>query len=191
MTYECEAIYLAEWVESEMRYNGGDRIAKELRRLYEKNIEQAAYILKLEYQLAQWQVPAGWQEQFKQDVYTNLAAADNQDVPLEEYPDRILTVLTSIVGPRHPTVVQWRNDAINNCLAIAYKYCCDSESYKYLKQDLEAIRTPPQREPLTDAQIRKLSYAFLGDNGPQDTQVIKFTRAIEATHGIKGEEDGK
>lgn len=52
---------------------------------------------------------------------------------------------------------------------------------------LAASQTPPQREPLTDAQIRKLSYAFLGDNGPQDTRVIKFTRAIEATHGIQGE----
>ena len=48
------------------------------------------------------EVPDGWREQFTVEVYEDLAAADNQDVPLEEYPSRILKVLDSIVGPRHP-----------------------------------------------------------------------------------------
>ena len=52
--------------------------------------------------------PGGWREQFSQAVYADLAAADNQDIPLEEYPGRILKVLDSIVGPHHPTVVHWR-----------------------------------------------------------------------------------
>ena len=84
---------------------------------------------------------ASRREKFAADVYADLAAADNQDVPLEEYPARILKVLDSIVGPRHPVVIKWRNDAIRNCIAIAYKYCRDPESHKYLKQDLEALLT--------------------------------------------------
>lgn len=32
-------------------------------------------------------------EELKQALYENLCAADNQDIPLEEYPDRILEVL--------------------------------------------------------------------------------------------------
>ena len=94
-------------------------------------------------------VPDGWREKFAADVYADLAAADNQDVPLEEYPARILKVLDSIVGPRHPVVIKWRNDAIRNCIAIAYKYCRDPESHKYLKQDLEAMLTT---EPAPQAQ---------------------------------------
>ena len=85
--------------------------------------------------------PVAWREQFASQVYADLAAADNQDVPLEQYPARILKVLDSIVGPRHPTVVQWRNDAIRNCASIAYKYCRDPESANFLKQDLEALLT--------------------------------------------------
>ena len=63
-------------------------------------------------------VSEGWREQFAQAVYADLAAADNQDVPLEEYPRRILKVLDSVVGPRHPAVMQWRNDAIRACIDI-------------------------------------------------------------------------
>lgn len=84
-----------------------------------------------------------WRDQFSEAVYEDLSAADNQDVPLEEYPARILNVLDAIVGPRHPTVIKWRNDAIRSCIAIAYKYCSDLESYRYLKQDLEAMLATP------------------------------------------------
>ena len=104
-------------------------------------------------------VPDGWREKFAADVYADLAAADNQDVPLEEYPARILKVLDSIVGPRHPVVIKWRNDAIRNCIAIAYKYCRDPESHKYLKQDLEAmLTTEPAPQAQADARdaIREL-----------------------------------
>ena len=96
-------------------------------------------------------VPVGWKEQFKEAVYDNLAAADNQDIPLEEYPDRILKVLETVVGPRHPTVVKWRNDAIKTCLSIAHKYCRDAEAQRYLKQDLEALITaaPQPAEPVS------------------------------------------
>ena len=85
------------------------------------------------------ETPKDWRDQFTNAVYADLAAADNQDVPLEEYPARILKVLDSIVGPRHPTVIHWRNDAIQACIAIAYKYCRDPESFQYLKQDLQAL----------------------------------------------------
>jgi len=85
------------------------------------------------------EAPEGWRNQFAEAVYADLEAADNQDVPLEEYPARILKVLDSIVGPRHPTVIHWRNDAIQACIAIAYKYCRDPESFQYLKQDLQAL----------------------------------------------------
>lgn len=42
--------------------------------------------------------PADWRERFSQAVYDDLAAADNQDVPLEEYPARILKVLDAVIG---------------------------------------------------------------------------------------------
>nr|WP_312374875.1 hypothetical protein [Delftia acidovorans] len=85
--------------------------------------------------------PEGWRELFASAVYDDLAAADNQDVPLEEYPARILKVLDAVVGPRHPAVILWRNDAIQACIAIAYKYCRDPESFQYLKQDLQGLVT--------------------------------------------------
>ena len=85
------------------------------------------------------EAPEGWRNKFAEAVYADLEAADNQDVPLEEYPARILKALDSIVGPRHPTVIHWRNDAIQACIAIAYKYCRDPESFQYLKQDLQAL----------------------------------------------------
>lgn len=97
-------------------------------------------------------VPDGWREQFASDVYADLAAADNQDIPLEDYPARILKVLDSIVGPRHPVVIKWRNDAIQNCIAIAYKYCRDPESHKYLRQDLEAMLAANQPAQAQDVQ---------------------------------------
>lgn len=90
-------------------------------------------------QLAGQEFPWGWKKKFSDAVYEDIAAADNQDVPLEEDPARILKVLDGVVGPRHPAVVQWRNDAIRQCIAIAYRYCRDPESHGYLKQDLEAL----------------------------------------------------
>ena len=104
------------------------------------------------------EVPDGWREQFTAEVYEDLAAADNQDVPLEEYPSRILKVLDSIVEPRHPVVVKWRNDAIKNCIAIAYKYCRDPDSHKYLKQDLEALLTAEPAHQQADARDAESDY---------------------------------
>ena len=95
-------------------------------------------------QAVQAAVPDNWRDQFSGAVYEDLSAADNQDVPLEEYPARILNILDAIVGPRHPTVIKWRNDAIRSCIAIAYKYCSDPESYRYLKQDLEVMLAATQ-----------------------------------------------
>ena len=108
-------------------------------------------------------VPIGWREQFATEVYADLEAADNQDVPLEEYPARILKVLDSIVGPRHPVVIKWRNDAIRNCIAIAYKYCRDPESHKYLKQDLEAMLASAPAHPSegVPAQAGPVGYVAL------------------------------
>ncbi|WP_025135894.1 hypothetical protein [Achromobacter sp. DH1f] len=40
-----------------------------------------------------------WRGEFSRRVYENLAAADNQDVPLEEYPARILAVLDAMGAP--------------------------------------------------------------------------------------------
>ena len=106
-------------------------------------------------------VPSDWRERFADAVYQVLAAADNQDVPLEDYPARILRVLDSVVGPRHPTVVQWRNDAINTCIATAYKYCRDPESLQYLRQDLQALITapqPPAQAPTESVLIDGIAY---------------------------------
>lgn len=90
-------------------------------------------------------VPDGWRERFKESLYERFCALDNQDYPLEDYPNVALEVLDQIVGPRHPTVVHWRNDAIRQCVSIAYRYCRDPESHAYLKQDLGAmIAAAPQ-----------------------------------------------
>lgn len=68
------------------------------------------------------EVSEEWREKFAEEVYESLAAADNQDIALEEYPARILKVLDSIIGPRHPTVTKWRDDAIKACADIADRY---------------------------------------------------------------------
>ena len=122
-------------------------------------------------------VPDGWREKFAADVYADLAAADNQDVPLEEYPARILKVLDSIVGPRHPVVIKWRNDAIRNCIAVAYKYCRDPESHKYLKQDLEAMLTT---EPAPQAPADALATAT---GLPAQADPVAWRIASRATPG--------
>lgn len=105
-------------------------------------------------------VPDNWRDQFSESVYEDLSAADNQDVPLEEYPARILNILDAIVGPRHPTVIKWRNDAIRSCIAIAYKYCSDTESHRYLKQDLEAMLAAPAH-PAEGAPAQAVHAAWL------------------------------
>ena len=86
-------------------------------------------------------VSEGWREQFAQAVYADLAAADNQDVPLEEYPRRILKVLDSVVGPRHPAVMQWRNDAIRACIEIVKRYGGGTTAYQ--ERDMTALYTAP------------------------------------------------
>lgn len=119
-------------------------------------------------QAVQDAVPDNWRDRFSESVYEDLSAADNQDVPLEEYPARILSILDAIVGPRHPTVIKWRNDAIRSCIAIAYKYCSDPESHRYLKQDLEAMLAAPAH-PAEEAQssladaLDAARYRFLRD----------------------------
>lgn len=109
------------------------------------------------------EAPEGWRNKFAEAVYADLEAADNQDVPLEEYPARILKALDSIVGPRHPTVIHWRNDAIQACIAIAYKYCRDPESFQYLKQDLQAlIFAAPKAAPVAQGDAEDAArYRYL------------------------------
>ena len=45
--------------------------------------------------------------------------------------------------------------------------------------------TPPQRKPLTDEQIDEIGYKVYGMKSSTDRQ---YARAIEAAHGIKGEQ---
>ena len=94
------------------------------------------------------ELPERWREQFSRAVYTDLAAADNQDVPLEEYPNRILKVLDSIVGPRHPAVMQWRNDAIRACIEIVKRYGGGASAYQ--ERDMAALYTVPAPVELPD-----------------------------------------
>ncbi|WP_423459922.1 hypothetical protein [Ottowia sp. VDI28] len=99
-------------------------------------------------------VPEGWREKFSEAVYEDLAAADNQDVPLEEYPARILKVLDSIVGPRHPTVVQWRNDAIRACIEIVKRYGAGTTAYQ--ERDMAALITAAPSAPAPEAALQEL-----------------------------------
>lgn len=140
------------------------------------------------------EAPEGWRNQFAEAVYADLEAADNQDVPLEEYPTRILKVLDSIVGPRHPTVIHWRNDAIQTCIAIAYKYCRDPESFQYLKQDLQALifaaRAPQPTqaqagtEPLTDEQKNAMWVAATIELPSPQNCYLRGMADAERAHGI-------
>jgi len=102
--------------------------------------------------------PEGWREQFKEQVYADLAAADNQDVPLEEYPDRILKVLDAVVGPRHPTVIKWRNDAIEACIEIAHRY---GNASAYSERDMRALLAAA---PATQAEMQAEPVAWLHTN---------------------------
>lgn len=114
--------------------------------------------------------PEGWRDKFAEAVYVDLEAADTQDVPLEEYPTRISKVLDSVVGPRHPTVIHWRNDAIQACIAIAYKYCRDPETFQYLKQDLQAlIFAAPTTQPDTDHKAIGRAAGFYAGTGVQES----------------------
>ena len=129
-------------------------------------------------------VPNGWREQFATEVYADLEAADNQDVPLEEYPARILKVLDSTVGPRHPVVIKWRNDAIEQCIAIARKYCRDPESHKYLKQDLEAMLTAEpapqvQADAADAARWHWLAEYLIGPRTDLDNEIISCGSVAE------------
>ena len=129
-------------------------------------------------------VPNGWREQFATEVYADLEAADNQDVPLEEYPARILKVLDSTVGPRHPVVIKWRNDAIEQCIAIARKYCRDPESHKYLKQDLEAMLTAEpapqvQADAADAARWHWLAEYLIGPRTDLDDEIISCGSVAE------------
>lgn len=122
--------------------------------------------------------PVGWEAKFREAVYDNLAAADNQDIPLEEYPDRILEVLKEIVGVHHPTVVKWRNDAIKACIATAYRYVQDPELFQYLKQDLQAlITTLPPAGPINHA-TRIYNSGYMA--GHHDTVEGSFTDILSA-----------
>ena len=58
-----------------------------------------------------------------------------------------------------------------------------------VRKDYEALirdaidRVEPAPQPLvglTDEHILKMAYAFLGDNGPQDSRVVSFARAVLA-----------
>ncbi|AYN21623.1 hypothetical protein [Alcaligenes aquatilis] len=119
-------------------------------------------------------LPEGWREQFKTELYERYCAMDNQDCPLEDYPSVALEVLGEVVGPRHPAVVAWRNDAIKACIDIAYKYCRDPDSFQYLKQDLQALMTafPEAQQPvsgadgLTDTAIETLAKQYDCHNAP-------------------------
>ena len=95
---------------------------------------------------------------------------------LEEYPERSLKVLDSIVGPRHPTVIHWRNDAIQACIAIAYKYCRDPESFQYLKQDLQALifaaRAPADSLQEDAARWHWLAEYLVGTRTDLDDEIV-------------------
>ena len=55
--------------------------------------------------------------------------------------------------------------------------------------EMRLVDTPPaQRKPLTDEEIYKIANDLFYGNGPCDT--LAMCRAIEAAHGIKGEQHG-
>jgi len=106
------------------------------------HIEDVRHMVGTTEQSSAVAVPDGWREMFSELVYDKLAAADNQDVPLEEYPGLILAVLDSVVGPRHPEVVKWRNDAIDASAKIAERY-----GYGHVAQDIRAmVSSAPKQE---------------------------------------------
>lgn len=127
-------------------------------------------------------VSEGWRSLFAERVYADLAAADNQDVPLEDYPARILAVLDAIIGPRHPAVAQWRNDAIQACAAIADRY-----GQSHAANDMRALLAattlseaqPVERQELSE--LRELLATLLHFIPQNEPQLYKDTEAMCAS----------
>lgn len=128
-----------------------------------------------------------WRDRFKAAVYDNLAAADNQDVPLEEYPDRILSVLDSF-APAGMAQRQCRGIPGRGCDYLAQ---CGSVCNKCGRvHDSQLDPTAEQRVPLTDEQV------FADDGimaanariGIPLSEIMELARAIEKAHGIRHED---
>ena len=61
----------------------------------------------------------------------------------------------------------------------------DSELAVAIAKEVQALYTAPQRQPLTDEQMKEIWYSVKSIMGWYSFQEV--TRAIEAAHGIKGE----
>lgn len=73
------------------------------------------------------QVAGSWREEFSRRVCENLAAADNQDVPLEEYPGRILSIMNAMgIGPAQiPEAYETIKGAMRKDDAYAWSWHCN------------------------------------------------------------------
>lgn len=95
-------------------------------------------------------------EALKRAIYDNLCAADNQDVPLEEYPDRIVAVLQAHGAISHPvpavpSVLESERKAIESAIRFVDERIaprrCDNEAVSgcwrcktvYLARTLERL----------------------------------------------------
>ena len=87
--------------------------------------------------------------------------------------DNAITAIKQALEQPEPEPVAWVvYDTENNDIAW-------TEAGKKLKAETPLYTSPPKREPLTDEWIERF---WLDHPTP-----IKFARAIEAAHGIKGE----
>ena len=84
--------------------------------------------------------------------------------------------------PEQEPVAQCTESDSWNC-----KYCRKTESCKAL-QDPRNFASPPQRKPLMDGQIWDLHIKMSAALNCKLSDLIELTRAVEAAHGIKGEE---
>lgn len=68
-----------------------------------------------------------WRDEFSLRIYENLAAADNQDLPLEEYPSRILSIMDAmgIGAAQVPVAYETIKGALREDDAYAWSWHCN------------------------------------------------------------------
>lgn len=88
-------------------------------------IEQAAIENYLAQQSQAPDVPNSWREEFSRRVYANLAAADNQDIPLEDYPERILAVMDGMRIVPIPLAFESLKAAMHDDPSYAWSWHCN------------------------------------------------------------------
>jgi len=98
---------------------------------------------------------------------------------IEEVQDKAITALKQALEQPEPETVE-----CHTCKGLGRIYMgCGSWIHCDTCNTTGKATTPPKREPLTDEQMEQIHQQYGGN-------IKKIMRAIEAAHGIKGEQHG-